>query len=522
MADLTTTKILWNSVISTPHARYLCLDIKNFYLRTPMERFEYMKMPLGIFPPHTKAQYELDKHAKNGFIYLEICKAIYGLLQAGILANHLLRQRLRPHGYYEVRHTPGLWKHISRPIQFTLTVDNFGVKYVGKDNADHLINALKLHYNLEEDWTGSLYCGINLKWDYTHRHVDISMPNYVTKLLARFDHPVPTRPQHSPHAAPPRRFGTDAQAPVPHDDLPVLPLARIRRIQQIIGTILYYARTVDITTLVALSSITAEQTTATEKMEQKVKQLLDYLHSHSDATIRYIASDMILNVHSDASYLLEPKARSWLGGIFFLGKLPVNRRPIQLNGPIHVMAGICKFVVTSAAEAELGALFSNCQDATVLRLTLEELGHPQPAMPVHCDNSTAVSIANSTVKKQRSRAMEKNFFWVADQVDLGNFNVTWHPGQENLADYFTKHFDMKHHQTVRPYYLHMPTSPTTLPRALSPCTLKGCVRQLPHGYVRSVPLSRPWTDHVHHRTDQSTARQCRAHSDKQKLTSQFM
>ncbi len=99
MADLTTTKILWNSVISTPHAQYLCLDIKNFYLGTPMDRFEYMKMPLDIFPPHTKAQYELDKHAKNGFIYLEIRKAIYGLPQAGILANHLLCQRLQPHGY---------------------------------------------------------------------------------------------------------------------------------------------------------------------------------------------------------------------------------------------------------------------------------------------------------------------------------------------------------------------------------------------------------------------------------------
>ena len=147
--------------------------------------------------------------------------------QAGILANQLLRQRLRPHGYYEVQHTPGLWKHITRPVQFTLTVDDFGVKYVGKHNADHLIQALKQHYNLEEDWAGSLYCGIQLKWDYTHRHVDISMPNYVAKLLARFEHPPPSRPQHCPHAAPPRRFGTDAQTPVPHDELPVLPLTRI-------------------------------------------------------------------------------------------------------------------------------------------------------------------------------------------------------------------------------------------------------------------------------------------------------
>ncbi len=130
-ADLTTTKMLWNSVISTKDARYLCLDIKNFYLGTPMDRFEYMKMPNNIFPSETIKQYNLHKHAKNGFVYLEIQKAIYGLPQAGILANKLLRQRLRPHGYYEVPHMPGLWKHMSNSTQFTLTVDDFGVKYIG-------------------------------------------------------------------------------------------------------------------------------------------------------------------------------------------------------------------------------------------------------------------------------------------------------------------------------------------------------------------------------------------------------
>jgi hypothetical protein len=493
-ADLTTTKLLWNSVISTQDAKYLCLDIKNFYLGTPLDRFEYMKMPIDIFPQAIIDQYNLRQHVKNGFIYIEIRKAIYGLPQAGILANKLLRQRLRPHGYYEVPHTPGLWKHVSKPTQFTLTVDDFGVKYVGKQNAQHLIDALRTHYEVEEDWTGSLYCGISLKWDYTDRHVDISMPGYVNKLLARFEHTPPRHPQHSPHAAPLRKFGPAAQEPVEHDTLPILPLHRIRRIQQIIGTILYYARAIDLTTLVALSSIAADQTQATEDTEKRVSHLLDYLHTHNDATVRYVASDMILNVHSDASYLSEPRARSRLGGLFFMGTIPVNGQPIQLNGPVLAIASICKFVVASAAEAELGALFYNCQDSTILRLTLNELGHPQPPTPVSCDNSTAVSIANNTVKKQRSRAMEKNFFWTTDQVALGNFNVTWHPGQENLADYFTKHFDAKHHQTVRPYYLHMHNSPSTLPRALAPRTLKGCVGTLPDGYIRSAPLPRPQTD----------------------------
>lgn len=91
-------------------------------------------------------------------------------------------------------HTPGLWKHITRPVQFTLTVDNFGVTYVEKHNAQHLIDALRRNYDVEEDWNGELYCGITLKWDYSQRHVDISMLGYVTKLLARFRHTPPAKP----------------------------------------------------------------------------------------------------------------------------------------------------------------------------------------------------------------------------------------------------------------------------------------------------------------------------------------
>jgi hypothetical protein len=159
-ADITTAKILWNSVISTEGARYMCVDIKNFYLGTPLDCFEYMKIPLSLFPPHTVEQYDLKKQAKDGFVYVEIRKAIYGLPQAGILANKLLKKRLKPHGYYEVPHTPGLWKHISRPIQFTLVVDNFGIKYVGRKHIEHLLRAIKTHYKVSEDWEGKLYCGI--------------------------------------------------------------------------------------------------------------------------------------------------------------------------------------------------------------------------------------------------------------------------------------------------------------------------------------------------------------------------
>ena len=109
-ADLTTSKILWNSVLNTPGAKFMGIDIKSFYLLAPLERYEYMKMPLSIFPQHVCEQYNLEQHAKEGFVFLEIRGAIYCLPQAGALANKLLRKRLAPAGYYEVAHTPGLWK----------------------------------------------------------------------------------------------------------------------------------------------------------------------------------------------------------------------------------------------------------------------------------------------------------------------------------------------------------------------------------------------------------------------------
>ncbi len=184
-ADITTSKLHWNSVLSTPNAKYMCLDIKNFYLLAPLDRYKYMRMllPYSLFPPWIVKQYDLANKVHNGHIYLEMGRAVWGLPQAGILANKLLKKHLAPHGYYECKQTPGLWKHSTRPITFTLVVDNFGVKYTRKEDIDHLIKAIKEKYELTEDWDGDLYCRIRLKWDYHHRTLDISMPGYIRKQL---------------------------------------------------------------------------------------------------------------------------------------------------------------------------------------------------------------------------------------------------------------------------------------------------------------------------------------------------
>jgi hypothetical protein len=124
----------------------MMMDIKNYYLGTPLPRFEYTKMQLSRFPEEIIQKYNLNALAVDGWVYIEIRKGMYGLKQAGLLANQLLQTRLAPFRYYPARHIPGLWLHKTRPISFTLVVDDFAVKYVGKQHAEHLWNALLQTY----------------------------------------------------------------------------------------------------------------------------------------------------------------------------------------------------------------------------------------------------------------------------------------------------------------------------------------------------------------------------------------
>jgi hypothetical protein len=174
--NITTFKILINSTLSTKDAAMIMMDIKNYYLGTPLPRFDYMKMLLSRFPEEIIQKYNLNDLAVDGWVYIKIRKGMYGLKLAGLLANQLLQTCLAPFGYYPARHTPGLWLHKTRPISFTLVVDNFAVKYVGKQHAEHPWNTLLRTYELTTDWTATLYSGMTLKWDYDTRTCNISMP----------------------------------------------------------------------------------------------------------------------------------------------------------------------------------------------------------------------------------------------------------------------------------------------------------------------------------------------------------
>jgi hypothetical protein len=104
------------------------------------------------------------------------------------------------HGWYQCRHTPGLWHHSSKPIKFALVVDNLAIQYTERRHIDKLIHTLRQSYEgVSIDWDAKLYCGITMKWDYLLRTCELSMPGYIAATLKKFKHGAPSRPQHSPH-----------------------------------------------------------------------------------------------------------------------------------------------------------------------------------------------------------------------------------------------------------------------------------------------------------------------------------
>jgi hypothetical protein len=245
--------------------------------------------------------------------------------------------------------------------------------------------------------------------------------------------------------------------------------------------------------LVALNYLAAEQSKGTKNTAKAIVQVLNYCATHPDATLRYHASGMVLYIDSGASYLSMPKARSRVGGHHYLSsnsrdptKAPTTNPPP--NGPIHTVCHELRNVMASAAEAKVGGLFVNGQDAIPIRRTmLEELNHPQLPTPIKTDNSTASGIANNTLKQRKSRAMDMRFYWIRNPVRQNQFIIYWRPGTENLGDYFIKHRPASHHRLIHNSFLvPKPTSSKYAP-SHNPSVLRGCVnsRTASHASARA-------------------------------------
>jgi hypothetical protein len=200
-------------------------------------------------------------------------------------------------------------------------------------------------------------------------------------------------------------YGAKVQHANPINDSAPLDKAGEKFIQVVTGVFLFLARAVNLTMLTPLSALASKQATPTEQTMQNCLQFLDYAASQEEAIITYRASDMKLAIHSNASYLSEPKACSQARGHMFMAgmeEIPIN------NGAILNILQIIKTVTSLAPEAELSALFINTKTAVYMQCRLEELGHPQPQTPIQTDNSKAHALLTNKILPKALKAMDIN------------------------------------------------------------------------------------------------------------------
>eukprot|EP00804_Cyclotella_cryptica_P027184 CCRYP_017173-RA/>CCRYP_017173-RA protein AED:0.37 eAED:0.37 QI:0/0/0/1/1/1/2/0/314 len=314
-----------------------------------MVRPEYMRLKLSDISDHIIKLYKLDKLVTtDGYVYVLIQKGMYGLPQAGIIAQQLLASKAT--GKVPSHLVSGNTTGVLSPSLCVLTTSVSNM--------------------LASNMHSTFY---KLSTNTTKRH---------------------KTGRHQPYPHTPRTYGAKQQFVDTADDSALLSNTDKTSVLEVIGVFLYYARAVDCTMLPALGSLATQQLAPTQNTMSKVHQFLDYAMTHPDAMITYCASNMILAVQSDASYVSETKARSRAGGHIFLSE--DNPSP-RNNGAILTLTQIIKPVMSSAAEAELGALYINARETIPQQHLLNELGHPQPPTPIQIDNSTALGVVTNII-----------------------------------------------------------------------------------------------------------------------------
>ena len=187
--------------------------------------------------------------------------------------------------------------------------------------------------------------------------------------------------------------------------------------------------------LVGLSYIGAQQASATQRIGAAIDKILDYCATYPADGILYRSSDMVLCAHSDVGFHNESKGRSRSGAHIFL---PENDAIPQWNGTVLTLAKIIKFFMSSASEAELGAMFITAKEMVAIRQTLQEMKWPQPKSPLQTDNSAAAGVVNNTTAPKKLTNMDRQFHWLRCREAQGQFRYYWASGNLNWGYYSTK------------------------------------------------------------------------------------
>jgi hypothetical protein len=315
---------------------------------------------------------------------------------------------------------------------------------VGLEHFTYLLDILKKFHGIQYNMAGNKFSGMNIEWNYAARRCHISVPSYISSLLLKYKHPHPAKPWLSQYKCLSIAYGSKLHITLDPDTLELLDANRKRRIQEIVGSLLYYAWAVDNKLLVALSTITAHQAKATVATEQAVNLLLDYVATYPNDGIVYHVSNTILCAHTDAGFLNKTNSCSRAGAHTYLSK---NDPFPQFNGAILSIAQIIKFVMALAAKSELAALFIMACEMIPHRQTLIPMGWPRPKSPIQTDNFTAAGVTNKTIVPRRSKMMDRQFWWFHCRASQDQFQYYWDAGTKNWANYHTKHHPDTYHKT---------------------------------------------------------------------------
>jgi hypothetical protein len=185
----------------------MCCDISDYYLGTPMDRPEFMRIHRRQLSATIIAEYDLKKYFEDDCIHFQVDKGMYGLPQAGLLAQLRLVDHLRKHGYTESKLVPCLFRHATNGITFVLVVDDFGIKFLTPEGRDHLFNTLRLLYTITADNEGAQYLGMAIQHDKEAQTITLSMPGYIAKVLTRFQQHIAPGTARSPGIYTPPTFG---------------------------------------------------------------------------------------------------------------------------------------------------------------------------------------------------------------------------------------------------------------------------------------------------------------------------
>jgi hypothetical protein len=229
-------------------------------------------------------------------------------------------------------------------------VDDLGIKYVGREHAEHLMESIKKNNEISSDWTGSAYCVLKSDWNYNNEAVDLSVPGNIKAALHNYHHPAPARSEHEPRTWNPPIYGAKTQYIEEAEESPALKPKYVNRLQKLVGTLLYYKRAVEPTVIMSVNVLASLQTKETAETADKIIKLLNYCKTHLDVILRYHTSYMIFNIHSDTSYLSEMEDNIRSGGFFYMGRNTDTANRLA-NGEIMITKVVLKHIMSSATEA---------------------------------------------------------------------------------------------------------------------------------------------------------------------------